>query len=95
VIKRIAQDSYVVEGLLPLEQVEELFSDLKFPEGEIETLNGFLLCELGRLPEEGEKIEINYQGYQFIPVEIKDKMIQLVKITRSKNAEPEGKEDKE
>ncbi len=94
VFKRKAKDGYVVEGLLPLDEVEELIPELEFPEAEIETLNGFLLCELGRLPEEGEKIEIDYQGYRFRPVEIKDKMIKLVKITKLPNEQVEEK-DKE
>lgn len=94
VFKHKAKDGYVVEGLLPLDEVEELIPELEFPEAEIETLNGFLLCELGRLPEEGEKIEIDYQGYRFRPVEIKDKMIKLVKITKLPNEQVEEK-DKE
>lgn len=95
VVKRKAKDGYVVEGLLPLDEVEELLPNIEFPNSEIETLNGFLLCELGRLPEEGEKIEINYQGYKFTPVEISNKMIKLVKITKSQDEINEVKEDKE
>lgn len=95
VVKRKAKDGYVVEGLLPLDEAEELLPDIEFPDTEIETLNGFLLCELGRLPEEGETIEIDYQGYRFTPVEISNKMIKLVKITKLNPEVTEGKEDKE
>ena len=56
---------------------------------DFETLNGFMLYKLGRLPVENETTEIIYQGYKFTPVEICDKMIKLVKVEKLK------KEDKE
>ena len=53
---------------------------MELPDTEIETLNGFLLYRLGRLPREGEQLRIEYGGYLFQPLSIQDKVIQSVKI---------------
>lgn len=90
-IKEIDQDSYMVAGDASLLDVSDEL-DIEFPDEDFETLNGFMLYELGRLPEENETTEIIYRGYKFIPVKICDKMITLVKVEK---IEEEIKEDKE
>jgi len=90
-IKEIGDDSYMMAGDASLLDVSDEL-DIEFPDEDFETLNGFMLYELGRLPEENETTEIIYRGYKFIPVKICDKMITLVKVEKS---EEENKEDKE
>lgn len=91
-IKRVNEDEYIVEGGASLKELEDTI-DVDFPDEDFETLNGFLLYKLGRLPMEDEKIKISYEGYDFIPLEICDKMITLVKIIKDKNYKDD--EDKE
>lgn len=81
VIKLIDDNTYLVSGGASLTEVADEI-DIEFPDEDIETLNGFLLYKLGRLPVEDENIEIISQGYKFTPVKICDKMITLVKIER-------------
>lgn len=81
VIKLIDDNTYLVSGGASLTEVADEI-DIEFPDEDIETLNGFLLYKLGRLPVEDENIEIIFQGYKFTPVKICDKMITLVKIER-------------
>lgn len=88
-ILEINQDVTMVEGSALLQELAESL-EIEFPDEDFETVNGFILYELGRFPEDNEEIEILYQGYKFIPVDIKDKMIKLVKI--EKNKEDENKE---
>ncbi len=78
--RRTADAGYVVDGLISLNDLREILPDMDIPDTEIETLNGFLLYKLGRLPKEGEKIEIEYSGYKFLPLVIRDQVIQRVKI---------------
>ena len=56
---------------------------------DIETLNGFLIDQLGHLPEDNEEIEIIYQGYSFKSVDIHDNMIRQVKVEKRKRKEEE------
>ena len=78
--RRTADAGYVVDGLISLIDLEEILPDMELPDTEIETLNGFLLYRLGRLPREGEQLKIEYGGYLFQPLSIQDKVIQSVKI---------------
>ena len=80
-MKRKRRDSgYVVDGLISLNDLTEVLPEIELPETEIETLNGFLLYKLGHLPKDDEEIEIEYGGYRFRPLEIRDQMIQKVKV---------------
>ena len=78
--RRTADSGYVVDGLISLNDLTEVLPEIELPETEIETLNGFLLYKLGHLPKENEEIEIEYGGYLFRPIEIKDQMIRKVKV---------------
>lgn len=81
-IRRLTDGRLIVKGSAPLNELADEM-DIEFPDEDIETINGFLLYKLGRLPVEHEKTEIEYEGYKFIPIRICDKMITLVKIEKS------------
>jgi putative hemolysin len=49
------EHTYIVNGIIDLDLVEEYF-DVKLPVDEYETLSGFIIGQLGRIPEEGEKV---------------------------------------
>lgn len=85
------KDGYVVDGHISLNDLEELVKDLKFPEGDIETLNGFMLYKLGHLPGENENVNILYQGYRFHPLLIRNRMFQSVRITKVRKSKNEEK----
>lgn len=87
-IQKKSDNEYLVEGQASLEAVEYLL-DIEFPDEDFETVNGFLLYELGRLPEEGESFRIEYEGYEFIPVKIEDNRIITVKILKTQKKEEE------
>ena len=80
--RRMSENSFMVDGLLSLNDLEEYLPDVEFPEGEVETLNGFLLYKLGRLPEENENIKIDYGGYIFTPLLVENNMIMTVRIEK-------------
>ncbi len=84
IIRLGQQDSFLMRGMARLEEIAELL-EIEFPDEDIDTLNGFLLYELGRLPMEEEEINIVYQGYTFHPIDIHDKMIVQVKVSKNRN----------
>ena len=79
----------MVEGAATLNDLSDVLS-VEFPDEDFETLNGFILYKLGRLPLENEKIEIIYEGYKFTPVKICDNIITLVKIEKSEELQKEN-----
>ena len=85
-LRRLSNGDYIVKGDARLETLSEHLN-IEFPDEDIETTNGFLLYKLGRLPKEGEKPEIEYMGYRFIPIKIVDQMIRLIKVTKTERKE--------
>ena len=74
--------------------MEERF-DISFEEEEFETLNGFLISKLDKIPEEDEDFDIDVDGYNFKILSVENKMIQSVLVTKIKQPEPEEDEAEE
>lgn len=75
-------DEYIIEGNTPLEDLEERFG-IDFDDEEFETLNGFLISRLDRIPEPDEDFDIDYAGYNFKILSVEKKMITSVLVTHS------------
>ena len=70
-------DSYVIQGKMPLEELEDQLK-ISFDEEPFDTVNGFVISRLEHIPEEGEDFEFEYEVYVFRILEVKDRMIQSV-----------------
>lgn len=81
-------DEYIIEGKTPLEDLEERFQ-ISFEEEEFETLNGFLISKMDKIPEENEEFDIDVGGYNFRILSVENKMIQSVLVTKIKTQEPD------
>lgn len=73
--------SYLMNGLASMPEVIEL---LKLPveEDAFETLNGFLVSLLEKIPNDGETAEIHMYGYDFAIQKVEDKMIREVLVRK-------------
>ena len=91
-IEEKGNDEYVIEGMTPLEELEERLG-ISFEEEEFETLNGFLISRMDRIPEPDEQFDMDYKGYHFKVLTVENKMIQSVLV--SKLAEPETEPEKD
>ena len=80
-IEEKGNDEYIIEGLTPLEELEERF-DISFGDVEFETLNGFLISKMDKIPEENEQFETEIDGYHFKILSVENKMIHSVLVTR-------------
>ncbi len=86
-IEEKGDDEYVIEGKTPLEELEERFG-ISFDDEEFETLNGFLISRLDKIPEPDEEFDVDYGGFNFRILKVENKMIQSVLVTRLPEAEP-------
>lgn len=76
--ERLTDGSILVDGLISLNDLEEVL-DLKFEEGlPYDTLAGLILSKLGKFPEQGEKIR--WQNYELICEEVTPTSIVKVKL---------------
>ena len=62
---------------------------LSFDKEEYETLNGFLIAELDRIPGENERCAVEYEGYRFTILSVDNNTIQSVKMERIAKNEQE------
>ena len=76
-IQESGKDEYIIDGMTPLEELEEQLS-ISLEDEPFNTVNGFVISRLDHIPEEGEEFEFTYQGYLFRIQEVKDKMVQSV-----------------
>ncbi len=91
-IEEKGNDEYVIEGKTPLEELEERF-DISFAEEEFDTLNGFLISKMDKIPEPDEQFDMDYKGYNFKLLSVEGKMIQSVLVTKlAQEQEPDNEE---
>ncbi len=93
-IEQKAKDTYLMSGLTPLEEVGEVL-ELDFDDVEIETLNGLLISRLNRIPTEDERLNVEYEGYQFRILQVDNKIIQKVMVEKIHNKGTEDMEETE
>ena len=92
-IKNRGKGEYVMEGKTPLKEVEELLG-ITFDEEEFETLNGFLISRLDRIPEPDEQFDVDYKGYNFKILSVVKKMIGSVLVRKlPEEKTPQNAED--
>ncbi len=83
VCKKIDEKTFVVSGKVELDKLNEEFN-LEIPPGDYETIAGFIITKLGRIPSKGEKIQID--NFNFLILHSTKTKINLVKLfVKSKN----------
>ncbi len=83
VCKKIDDSTYVISGKVEIDYINEEFN-LNIPEGEYETLAGFIMTNLGRIPERGEKVTIgNYHIIILHSTKTKINLVKLIKLPQS------------
>ena len=80
-IVRLSSGGYLVAGLTDLEDIEDLLP-IRFEKEDFETLNGFLIDQLERIPGENETCVVDYEGYRFRVLLVDNNIIQRVKIEK-------------
>ena len=88
-IEAKGEDEYVIDGRTRLEELEERF-EIHFEDEEFETLNGFLIARLDKIPEPDEQFKGDYGGFKFKILSVENKMIQSVLVTRLTQTPGEG-----
>lgn len=86
-ILKQGENRYVMRGMADLADVEETLG-ITVEQEEYDTLNGFLISLLGRLPADGEQAAVHYQGYRFQVLGAKNNVIRTVRVV--KEQEPQN-----
>ncbi len=80
-IVQINETTFNVDGTTSVDEIEEL-TGVTLPEGDYDTLAGFLISKLGYLPDEGTElpIEIDFENLHFTILTLEDRRIDDIKV---------------
>ena len=81
--KKLDENTYLIDGSISLYELKKILN-VELPEGDYETLSGYLIEKLGRLPEEGEYPVIEDEKLTYKIQEYEDKRIRWVKVCKNK-----------
>ena len=76
----IGENTFHVDGGMQIEEANEKLG-LSFPEGDYETVAGFILAALGHIPTEGERLR--HSGLRLVVTQMSGIKIDRVMVTRS------------
>lgn len=72
---------FTADGKTPIEVLEKRFK-ISFEETGFETLNGYMISKLDRIPEGDEDFDVTVQGYNFKILSVQNHMVASVLITK-------------
>ncbi len=82
-VKKLDDNTYIFDGVTDIEDVEDVLG-IKFPEGDYDTLAGFVISRLGYLPSEDDKdAKIEYNNIEFTVLSVEDRRIEEIKAHRN------------
>jgi putative hemolysin len=82
--------SYLLDGLLPIDELKELFDLDDLPEEDkigFQTLGGFIMSQVGHVPASGQHFD--FDGYQFEVVDMDGHRVDKVLVTELPQDDPE------
>lgn len=81
--EKLDESTYIFSGTAGLDVLNE-WADAQLPEDEYDTLSGFIISQLGRIPEYDEKPEIEFNGLLFKVEEVSEKRIEKLRCAERK-----------
>ncbi len=93
---QLNETTFELDGTADIEEVEETLN-ITFPEGEYETIGGFIMSEIGHIPTEDEEAVVEFSGYKLTVKEVDERRIERVlaeKLPSEETEEPEEETSK-
>ena len=97
-ISQLSENSFTVDGATALDEVSDLVG-VSLPEGDYDTVAGFLMERLGRIPQQGEHPVVTFENVTFTVEEVEDRRISEILIEKTPlppapDDEEDGDEDR-
>ena len=80
-IQQKGQDRFVIDGMSKLEDLEKQFG-ISFDEEFFDTMNGFMISKMDRIPEVGDQFSVEVDGYLFQIMKVKNHKIDKVTVQK-------------
>ena len=75
------KNEFIIDGRTPLEDLTKRFG-IEFEDDHYETVNGFLMEEMDKVPDANEHFTTDYGGFRFHVLSVADRQVQRVALTR-------------
>jgi CBS domain containing-hemolysin-like protein len=82
ICRKITVNSYLLSGKVELDYINEKY-EMNIEEGDYATIAGYVITKLGRIPAQGETVEID--NYTILIARAASQKIELVKLTKNTN----------
>ncbi len=81
-IEKLDENTFMINGSASLDTVRD-FLKVDLPVDDYDTLSGFVIGQLGRIPEKEERPDVEFNGLVFRVDEIEEKKIARIKVCRA------------
>jgi len=78
--RTINENEFLLSGRLEISDLNELHDNIEIPEGDYQTLSGYIVMTSGKIPDEGEELTLG--RYKFIFEKVSNTKIELVRMIR-------------
>lgn len=82
-----ADGSYIIDGMTDFDEVCELLEIQSEEPEDFDTLSGFLISIINKIPSDGETYQIEAYGYRFDVLLVEHKVIRTVRVTKETKQE--------
>ena len=94
VYEKIDENTYILNGSMSVSEVEKVL-DITIPEGDYDTISGYLVEELGRIPNEKEKPVVETPTVIYKVEKTKDMRITKIKACKVEIISDENEDEDE
>lgn len=92
VYEKIDENTYILSGGMQVSEVEKIL-DIEIPDGDYDTISGYLIEEIGKIPDENEKLVIETEDVIYKIEKVKDKRILKIKACKTEEIKKEETEE--
>ena len=85
------ENTFILNGSMSISDVEKAL-DIEIPEGDYDTISGYLINELGRIPDEKEHPQIETEDASYRVAKVEDRRIIKIKATKIRKLEEDDEE---
>lgn len=81
-LEKIDDNTFIIKGSISLDEAQEILG-ATLPVDDYETLSGFIIGQIGRIPEKGDEPTIEFNELVFKVEEVEEKKVSKVKVCRA------------
>ncbi len=86
------EDKYIIDGITELEALTKRFG-IDFGTEDFETINGYMISRMGKIPDKKERFDITLGDYNFKILEVDHNMIRQILVTKVESDRDRETED--